>query len=91
MALTDTKSVLTRLEGLVKFDANQWLAAEDVKVPIRQSTQKQTIVLSQNRIDNSGRTSSAVTYDGMSPAIIDSDKSVTIAITLQNPSARRNS
>ena len=66
------------MEGVVTFDANEWLAAEDVKVLVHQSTQKQTIVLSQNRIDNSGA-SIAVSYDGMSPAIIDSDKSVTIA------------
>jgi hypothetical protein len=85
-ALKDTRSVLTRLEGVVTFDANEWLAAEDVKVLVHQSTQKQTIVLSQNRIDNSGA-SIAVSYDGMSPAIIDSDKSVTIAMALQNPTA----
>lgn len=86
VALTDSQNDVVRLKGLLAFDANQWLAAEAVEVPIQQSAHKQIITLGQKRINNSGRASIAVTYDGVSPSMIDSDKSVTIVITLQNPS-----
>jgi hypothetical protein len=85
-SLADAKNDLTKLEQLMDFDPTQWRAAEAVRVPNQQAARNQTILLGNNKIESSDRDTIAVTYDGESPAFIESDRSVKITMTLKKPS-----
>ena len=84
-SLRQTKESVDKLKGILIFDERRWAVAEDSVIAPEPSSQKQSFKLGEHRIDNSGKGPISITYDGLSPAIIDSDKSVTINMTLKKP------
>ena len=83
---TQCKTNLSKSKELLSFDASQWQAAESIPVNTKNLSKKDIITLGQRLVQNSARDTIAITYDGTSPAIIDSERTVTIALTLEKPS-----
>ena len=72
---------------VLMFEPNLWKAALAVPVSTNGISKKDGINLGQNAVYNSSKDSFRVKYDGTSPAIIDSDRTVSITLTLEKPSA----
>jgi hypothetical protein len=83
---TQCEAQLKSSKEVLNFDPNLWKAALAVPVSTNAVTRKEVINLGQNVVHNSNRDSFSVKFDGTSPAIIDSDRSVTIILTLDRPS-----
>jgi hypothetical protein len=80
------KTELTLAKEVLTFDPHLWRAAEGVYRDTASIQKKEIVHLKDDLLYNSARDSISVAYDGRSPAIIDSDKSITISFKLESPS-----
>jgi hypothetical protein len=80
------KTELMLAKEVLTFAPHQWREAENASRDTKNLQKKEVVHLTDDLIYNSTRDSISVTYDGHSPAIIDSEKSITIAFKLDNPS-----
>jgi hypothetical protein len=80
------KTELTLAKEVLTFAPHQWREAESASRDTKDLQKKEVAHLKDDLVYNSTRDTISVAYDGHSPAIIDSEKSITIAFKLDNPS-----
>jgi hypothetical protein len=82
---TQCDAELKASKDVLMFEPNLWKAALAVPVSTNGITKKDGVSLGQNAVHNSTKDSFSAKYDGSSPAIIDSDRTVSITLILEKP------